>query len=66
MADVPYCLRHAAVSFWIKSGVDPVEVAYRAGHSVAVLYRFYAKILKGASEHANRLIQEAFEAEDSG
>ncbi|WP_030780289.1 tyrosine-type recombinase/integrase [Streptomyces sp. NRRL S-920] len=66
MADVPYCLRHAAVSFWIKSGVDPVEVAYRAGHSVAVLYRFYAKILKGASEHANRLIQKAFDAEESG
>ncbi|MFH8566522.1 tyrosine-type recombinase/integrase [Streptomyces sp. NPDC017988] len=66
MADVPYSLRHAAVSFWIKSGVDPVEVAYRAGHSVAVLYRFYAKILKGASEHANRLIQKAFEAEESG
>ncbi|WP_331445127.1 site-specific integrase [Streptomyces xanthochromogenes] len=31
MANVPYCLRHAAVSLWIKQGVDPVEVAYRAG-----------------------------------
>ena len=65
MADVPYCFRHAAVSFWIKSGVDPVEVAYRAGHSVAVLYRFYAKILKGASAHANRLIQKALEADEA-
>ncbi|WP_281292887.1 hypothetical protein [Streptomyces alboniger] len=41
-----------------------MEVAYRAGHSVAVLYRFYAKILKGGSAHANRLIQEGLEAED--
>ncbi|RFU83262.1 site-specific integrase [Streptomyces triticagri] len=61
MADVPYCLRHAAVSLWIKQGVDPVEVAYRAGHSVAVLYRFYAKLLKGSSAHANSLIQKGLE-----
>lgn len=66
MADVPYCLRHAAVSLWIKQGVDPVEVAYRAGHSVAVLYRFYAKLLKGSSAHANSLIQKGLEeAEDA-
>ncbi|WP_281155659.1 site-specific integrase [Streptomyces sp. HYC2] len=61
LADVPYCLRHAAVSLWIKQGVDPVEVAYRAGHSVAVLYRFYAKLLKGSSAHANSLIQKGLE-----
>ncbi|MFJ2130869.1 tyrosine-type recombinase/integrase [Streptomyces sp. NPDC087845] len=61
MAAVPYCLRHAAVSLWIKQGVDPVEVAYRAGHSVAVLYRFYAKLLKGSSAHANSLIQKGLE-----
>lgn len=47
LANVPYSLRQAGVSLWIKSGVDPTEVAARAGHSVAVLYRFYAKILKG-------------------
>ncbi|WP_199779941.1 hypothetical protein [Streptomyces sp. LaPpAH-108] len=65
MAAVPYCLRHAAVSLWIKQGVDPVEAAYRAGHSVAMLYRFYAKLLKGSSAHANSLIQMALEeAED--
>ncbi|MFJ2401698.1 tyrosine-type recombinase/integrase [Streptomyces xanthochromogenes] len=66
LADVPYSLRHAAVSLWIKQGVDPAEVAYRAGHSIAVLYRFYAKILKGASDHANRLIQAGLDAEDGG
>lgn len=26
--------------------MDPVEAAYRAGHSLAVLNRFYAKLLK--------------------
>ncbi|MEU8958841.1 site-specific integrase [Streptomyces sp. NPDC048518] len=61
LAGVPYCLRHAAVSLWIKQGVDPVEVAYRAGHSVAVLYRFYAKLLKGSSAHANSLIQKGLD-----
>ncbi|WP_405960856.1 tyrosine-type recombinase/integrase [Streptomyces sp. NBC_00024] len=56
LAEVPYSLRHAGVSLWIKSGVDPAEVAARAGHSIAVLYRFYAKILKGDQGRSNRLI----------
>ncbi|MEU0408060.1 hypothetical protein ABZ307_09570 [Streptomyces griseorubiginosus] len=56
LADVPYSLRHAGVSLWIKSGVDPAEVAARAGHSIAVLYRFYAKILKGDQGRSNQLI----------
>ncbi|MGK5531296.1 tyrosine-type recombinase/integrase [Streptomyces sp. URMC 129] len=62
LADVPYSLRHAAVSCWIKAGVDPAEVARRAGHSVAVLYRFYAKILYGMQELANQLIDKALSA----
>ncbi|MCZ0988215.1 integrase [Streptomyces diastatochromogenes] len=53
---VPYSLRHAGVSLWIKSGVDPVEVARRAGHSIAVLFRFYAKILQGGQARSNQLI----------
>lgn len=56
LARVPYSLRHAGVSLWIKSGVDPVEVARRAGHSVAVLFRFYAKILRGDEARSNQLI----------
>lgn len=64
LADVPYSLRHAGVSLWIKSGVDPAEVAARAGHSIAVLYRFYAKILKGDQAHSNRLISNGLEADD--
>ncbi|MEU5001027.1 site-specific integrase [Streptomyces sp. NPDC021622] len=58
LAKVPYSLRHAGVSLWIKSGVDPVEVAARAGHSIAVLYRFYAKILKGNQGRSNQLIAQ--------
>lgn len=61
LAGVPYSLRHAGVSLWIKSGVDPAEVAARAGHSIAVLYRFYAKILKGGQQQSNRLIARALD-----
>ncbi|MEV7344822.1 tyrosine-type recombinase/integrase [Streptomyces sp. NPDC093544] len=61
LAAVPYSLRHAGVSLWIKSGVDPAEVAARAGHSIAVLYRFYAKILKGGQQHSNSLIARALD-----
>ena len=33
-----------------------MEVARRAGHSVAVLYRFYAKALDGKREQANEKV----------
>jgi hypothetical protein len=59
LAEVPYSFRQAGVSLWIKAGVDPVEVARPAGHSVAVLFRFYAKILRGVQDHANELIGKA-------
>jgi integrase len=58
-AEVPYCLRKAGISFWLSTGVDPAEVARRAGHSIAVLYRFYAKILDGKREQANQKIDRA-------
>ncbi|MFH8415722.1 hypothetical protein ACIPIC_13720 [Streptomyces collinus] len=61
LAAVPYFLRHAGVSLWIKSGVDPAEVAARADHSIAVLYRFYAKTLKGGQQHSNSLIARALD-----
>ncbi|MFC6064401.1 tyrosine-type recombinase/integrase [Streptomyces ochraceiscleroticus] len=67
LAEVPYSLRHAGVSLWLASGVDPAEVARRAGHSVAVLYRFYAKVLDGKRDQANALIETALrEASESG
>ncbi len=65
LADVPYCLRAAGVSLWIKAGVDPVEVARRAGHSVAVLYKFYAKILRGQEQRANQLIDNALQPSEA-
>ncbi|MEU7424406.1 site-specific integrase [Streptomyces sp. NPDC040750] len=57
LARRPYDLRCAGVSFWLFSGVDPMEVARRAGHSVAVLLRVYAKVLAQAQERANRQIE---------
>ncbi|MFI6728135.1 hypothetical protein [Streptomyces atratus] len=59
LADVPYSFRHAGVSLWIKAGVDPVEVARRAGHTPAVLWKFYAKILRDHQQASNRLIDDA-------
>lgn len=63
LAEVPYSLRHAGISLWLKAGVDPVEVARRAGHSLAVLYRFYAKILRGQSG-SNHLIDAVLNEAD--
>ncbi|WP_181800927.1 tyrosine-type recombinase/integrase [Streptomyces shenzhenensis] len=61
LAARPYDLRHAGVSFWLSSGVDPAEVARRAGHSLGVLYRVYAKVLAQSQERANRKIDAALE-----
>lgn len=36
LAAIPYDLRHACVSFWLRSGVSLAETARRAGQSVAV------------------------------
>ncbi|NEA57989.1 site-specific integrase [Streptomyces sp. SID13666] len=70
LAEVPYSARQAGVSLWIEAGVDPVEVARRAGHSVTVLFRFYAKVIKGRQEHDNarisRSLQEAREPMEHG
>ncbi|MFC8720123.1 hypothetical protein [Kitasatospora sp. NPDC057198] len=54
----PYDLRHAGVSLALNSGVDPTEVARRAGHSVVVLLRVYAKCLHGTESYSNALISQ--------
>ncbi|WP_329128325.1 tyrosine-type recombinase/integrase [Streptomyces caniferus] len=59
LAKRPYDLRHAAVSTWLSSGVEPQVVAARAGHSVTVLFRVYAKCLDGAAAAANARIERA-------
>lgn len=41
------------------TGVDPVEVARRVGHSPAVLWRFYGKSLRGSQQNSNRRILAA-------
>lgn len=58
LAGRPYDLRHAAVSLWLNGGVSPTEIAKRAGHSVEVLLRVYAKCVSGQEEIANRRIEE--------
>jgi len=41
-----------------------VEVAERAGHSVAVLLNIYAKVLDGQQEMSNKRIDEALGGEE--
>jgi site-specific recombinase XerD len=59
LLDVPYALRHAAVSTWLNAGVAPPQVAEWAGHSVAVLLRIYAKCIAGQQDEARRRIFDA-------
>jgi integrase len=54
-----YDLRHAAVSLWLNAGVHAPEVAERAGHSVDVLLRVYAKCIDGQRDLVNQQIEAA-------
>jgi len=58
LAARPYDLRHSALSTRLNAGVDPTEVAERAGNSVEVLLGRYAKCIDGRQEIANRKIEE--------
>jgi integrase len=57
-ASRPYALRHSALSTWLNAGVDPTEVAERAGNSVEVLLTRYTKCLDGRQDVANRRIED--------
>lgn len=59
MAGRPYDLRHAGVSLWLNAGVPAPEVAERAGHSVDVLLKVYAKCIDGQEATVNARIEEA-------
>lgn len=59
LAKKPYDLRHAALSTWLNAGVDATDVAERAGNSVEVLLKTYAKCLDGRQERNNILIERA-------
>jgi integrase len=62
LAGRPYDLRHAAVSSWLNNGVPATAVAERAGQSVDVLLRIYAKCIDGDSELVNGRIEDAYQA----
>ncbi len=59
LAEVPYDLRHAAVSTWLNGGVPPTQVAEWAGHSVEVLLKIYAKCLDGGASQMQRRMEVA-------
>ncbi|RBQ18370.1 site-specific integrase [Spongiactinospora rosea] len=59
LAGKPYDLRHAALSTWLNGGVDATLVAERAGNSVEVLLKRYARCLDGRQEESNRKIEAA-------
>ncbi|MEK8144134.1 hypothetical protein NKH18_26540 [Streptomyces sp. M10(2022)] len=48
------------MSFWFRSGVSLAETARRAGQSIAVLQRYYAKVLDGEEDRMNKLIDQGF------
>lgn len=61
LAAKPYDLRHACVSQWLNSGVPAAEVARRAGHSVDVLLKVYAKCIDGQEAEMNDRIMRGLE-----
>jgi integrase len=65
-AAIPYDLRHTCVSFWLRSGVSLAETARRAGQSVAVLQRYYAKVLDGEEDRMNALIEQGLAEQEDG
>jgi integrase len=64
LARRPYDLRHAAVSLWLNAGVPATEVAERAGHSVDVLLKRYAKCIDGQTATVNRRIDGVLDGFD--
>jgi integrase len=61
LASRPYDLRHAAVSLWLNRGVPAPEVAQRAGHSVDVLLKVYAKCIEGDRVKINKVVEDGFD-----
>jgi hypothetical protein len=51
------------VSLWLNGGVPATEVAERAGHSVDVLLKVYAKCIDGQRKQINQTIEGLFEDE---
>lgn len=51
-----YDLRHAAATMMLRAGVPPAEVARRLGHSLDVLMRVYAGVMRDELDRSNELI----------
>jgi integrase len=66
LMEVPYSLRHAGVSTWLRTTSDPAQVAEWAGHSVAVLLKVYAKCVHGGETDALERVWEATRNEPRG
>ena len=66
LMEVPYSLRHAAVSTWLRTTSDAAQVAEWAGHSVAVLLKVYAKCVHGAEAEALQRVWEATRSDAPG
>ena len=49
------------MSTWLNGGADPAEVAARAGQSVAVLLKIYAKCVDGQRNAIDRKIQHVLD-----
>lgn len=58
LAKDPRSLRPAGLSGQLSAGTSPQTVAQRAGHSVEVLLRVYARFVHDTDEDANRRIGE--------
>ena len=56
-----YDLRHLCVSMMLDAGVAPVEVAARAGHSVATCVAVYAHVIVSERSRWNSVIEAALE-----
>ncbi|GAB2872559.1 tyrosine-type recombinase/integrase [Streptomyces mayteni] len=56
LAKRAYDLRKAALSLWLSGGMAPQTAAKRAGHSVAVLLRVYARFVKDTDDAENAKI----------
>ncbi|WP_424212725.1 tyrosine-type recombinase/integrase [Streptomyces sp. BI20] len=62
LADRPYSLRAAGICLLLAAGLDPMEVARRAGHSVAVLFKFYARVIARSRQEDNARVDRLLEA----
>lgn len=55
-----YDLRHTHATFLLIMGEPPHEVAARLGHTVEVLFHFYAHVLKGRQRKASKHFVDLF------